>query len=104
MNAAIRAGLICAVLIGAGPVRAAERPVPQPQREAMLPCPRLGPGFVRTPGSATCVRVSGRAVAGVDLGTQHSGPVTAGQLSIDTRSESDLGPVRAFVRMGHGRP
>jgi hypothetical protein len=98
---ALRVCLACAPAI---PALAAERPSPQPQREAIQPCPRQGPGFVRVPGSSTCIRVSGRAVGGVDVGTRYSGPVTAGQLSIDTHSESDLGPVRAFVRMGHGRP
>ncbi|MCJ2034321.1 porin [Methylobacterium sp. J-068] len=89
-----------------GPDLSAVRPKPprKRQREAMQPCPSQGPGFVRLPGSATCVRVSGRAVGGVDIGAHGAAPVTAGHLSIDARTESDLGPVRAFVRMGHGRP
>ena len=44
----------------------------------------------------------------LDVGGESSrpgaAPVTAGQLSIGTRSESEFGPVRAFVRMGQGRP
>jgi hypothetical protein len=71
---------------GAG---AAERLRPQVQGEKLLPCPKQGAGFVRVPGSPT---------------SNGAAPVTAGQLSIDTRSESEFGPVRAFVRMGHGRP
>jgi hypothetical protein len=85
---------------------AAERPQPQPQMpgEKLLPCPKQGAGFVRVPGSPTCIRLSGRAAGGIDVGSHGAAPVTAGQLSIDTRSESEFGPVRAFVRMGHGRP
>ena len=83
---------------------AAERLRPRVQGETLLPCPKQGAGFVRVPGSPTCIRLSGRAVGGIDVGSHGAAPVTAGQLSIDTRSESELGPVRAFVRMGHGRP
>lgn len=84
-----------------------ERPKPHPdlrQRETRQPCPKQGPGFVRVPGSPTCIRLSGRAVGALDIDSHGTAPVTAGQLSIDTRSESEFGPVRAFVRMGHGRP
>ena len=87
--------------VGAG---AAERLRPQVQGEKRLPCPKQGAGFVRVPGSPTCIRLSGRAVGGIDVGSHGAAPVTAGQLSIDTRSESEFGPVRAFVRMGHGHP
>ena len=83
---------------------AAERLRPQVQGEKLLPCPKQGAGFVRVPGSPTCIRLSGRAVGGIDVGSNGAAPVTAGQLSIDTRGESEFGPVRAFVRMGHGRP
>ncbi|KQP40729.1 hypothetical protein ASF49_20380 [Methylobacterium sp. Leaf104] len=92
---------VCGGMNGAG---AAERPRPQAQGETRLPCPKQGAGFVRVPGSPTCIRLSGRAVGGIAIGGHGAAPVTAGQLSIDTRSESELGPVRAFVRMGHGRP
>ncbi|MGU3361933.1 hypothetical protein ACLBWX_16505 [Methylobacterium sp. M6A4_1b] len=92
---------VCGGMSGAG---ATERPRPQVQGETLLPCPKQGAGFVRVPGSPTCIRLSGRAVGGIDIGSHGAAPVTAGQLSIDTRSESEFGPVRAFVRMGHGRP
>jgi hypothetical protein len=100
--ACVATALVLATFLGSA--WAAGTPQAPAPREALQPCPRQGPGFVRVPGSATCVRVSGRAVGGIDVGAQHAAPVTAGQLSIDTRTESDLGPVRAFVRMGHGRP
>lgn len=104
MDSVLRAGGAFTLLLFTLPTQAAERSLPAMPRESVQPCPRQGPGFVRVPGSTTCIRVGGRAVGGVDVGNRTSGPVTAGQLSIDTRAESDLGPVRAFVRMGHGRP
>lgn len=105
MREAIRTGLAIAVILSATPSVSAERVQPQaPRAETMQPCPKQGPGFVRVPGSATCIRVGGRAMGGFDIDLRGSAPVAAGQLSIDTRTESDLGPVRAFVRMGQARP
>lgn len=105
MREAILTGLALAVMLTASSGRSAERVQPQaPRAETIQPCPKQGPGFVRVPGSATCIRVGGRATGGFDIDPRGSAPVAAGQLSIDTRTESDLGPVRAFVRMGHGRP
>lgn len=105
MRQGIRTGIIIAVILASAPVRSAERVQPQaPRAETMQPCPKQGPGFVRVPGSATCVRLGGRATGGIDVDPRGGTPVAAGQWSIDTRTESDLGPVRAFVRMGHGRP
>jgi hypothetical protein len=104
MQRAACVGTAIVLVTSIGSASAIEKPQAPAPREALQPCPRQGPGFVRVPGSATCVRVSGRAVGGIDVGAQHAAPVKAGQLSIDTRTESDLGPVRAFVRVGHGRP
>lgn len=105
MREANRIGLALAVILSATPSVTAERAQPQaPRTETMQPCPKQGPGFVRVPGSATCIRVGGRAIGGIDIDSRGSAPVAAGQLSIDTRTDSDLGPIRAFVRMGHGRP
>lgn len=89
--------------VPAAPKSTGGRPQPH-RREALLPCPGQGPGFMQLPGSGTCIRVSGRVAAGVDIGPQRTAPVAAGQLSIDSRTESDYGPVRTFVRLGHGRP
>jgi hypothetical protein len=103
----MRAVLAMAVLTSPGlsvSAGAAERLRPQVPGEKLLPCPKQGAGFVSVPGSPTCIRLSGRAVGGIDVGSHGAAPLTAGQLSIDTRSESEFGPVRAFVRMGHGRP
>ncbi|GJE58426.1 porin [Methylobacterium trifolii] len=99
-------GAILAALAATGPVRArdlAKAPAP----ETAKPCPAYGAGFVRLPGSSTCTRLSGRVSAGADLRAGRDGtataPTAAGRFAIDTRTESDLGPVRTFVRIGNGR-
>jgi hypothetical protein len=76
---------------------------------AAMPCPSKGPGFIRLPGSVSCIRVSGRVIAGADLRPGHgagaaSPPAIAGRLAIDNRADTDLGEVRTFVRIGNGRP
>ena len=100
----VSAGLAAAALSPA----AAREPVRAPVAEPLRPCPAYGAGFVHIPGSRACVRLSGRVGAGLDLQAGQAGaaaaPAAAGRFAIDTRSESDLGPVRAFVRIGNGRP
>lgn len=75
--------------------------------ERLLPCPSQGAGFARTPGSRTCYRISGRVATGIDLRGSNRGaaaaPTTAGRIAVDTRTETDIGPVRTFVRIGQGR-
>ncbi|WP_375462892.1 porin [uncultured Methylobacterium sp.] len=79
----------------------------QPVARVDLPCPGHGAGFVRVPGSPTCIRLSGRVAAGADLRAGRDGtvavPMTVGRFAIDARTDSDLGPVRTFVRIGNGR-
>ncbi|MCJ2097008.1 hypothetical protein MKK67_31510 [Methylobacterium sp. J-072] len=63
---------------------------------------------MRMPGGASCIRVSGRVIAGSDLRPGHgagasSPPVIAGRLAIDNRADTDLGEVRTFVRIGNGQ-
>lgn len=90
--------------VAAGGARAAE-PV-RPAGEATRPCPKSGKGFVHIPGSTTCIRLSGRVAAGVDMGSARraapANPPNLARLSIDTRSDTEYGPVRTFVRMGTG--
>ena len=93
------------LLAFAGPVSAFER-APLPSEGAMEPCPAYGAGFARIPGTSTCIRVSGRVVAGADVGTSHHAPGTppiGGRITVDARSASDYGPVRSFLRIGAGR-
>ncbi|MCJ2066989.1 porin [Methylobacterium sp. J-088] len=71
-----------------------------------VPCPSKGQGFVRLPGSDSCVRISGRVTAGTDLRVGHApamAPLVAGRLAIDNRADTDLGEVRTYVRIGNGR-
>ncbi|MGH1571636.1 hypothetical protein ACRAWG_14340 [Methylobacterium sp. P31] len=76
-----------------------------PVTRGLVPCPSKGSGFVRLPGSDSCVRISGRVSAGMDLragsGTA-AAPVAAGRLAIDNRADTDLGEVRTYVRIGNG--
>jgi len=81
--------------------------LPATGRERVAACPS-GPDFVAVPGTDTCLRLSGRIAAGAAAG--RSGPVAsrpvpdvAGHLSIDARTATEAGPVRAFVRMGTGQ-
>ncbi|MDP4022621.1 hypothetical protein Q8W71_08310 [Methylobacterium sp. NEAU 140] len=66
------------------------------------PCPGRA-GFVRTPGSRNCTRVSGRVAAGIDARTGHDGaaflPRAAGRIAIDNRTDTDLGEVRTYLRI-----
>lgn len=94
-----------AALFVIGPALAVERPTPS-VNPGPVPCPSKGQGFVRYPGSASCVRVSGRVAAGIDVRAGHgtsAAPLVAGHLAIDNRADTDLGEVRTYVRIGNGR-
>ncbi|WP_336486514.1 porin [Methylobacterium nigriterrae] len=85
----------------------AREPVRAPVAEPLQACPSQGQGFVRVPGSRSCIRLSGRVRAGLDARIDHGAaarPTASGRFAIDTRSETDYGPVRTFVRIGSGRP
>lgn len=74
---------------------------------AKAACPS-GAGFVAVPGTDTCLRLSGRVAAGGTVGRRgsvepHAVPGAEGRLSIDARTTTEAGPVRAFVRMGAGQ-
>ncbi|MBD0273793.1 MAG: porin [Acetobacteraceae bacterium] len=64
-------------------------------------CAHKGRGFVQVPGTMTCVKVAGRAVAEADVaGGGHARRMrTGGTVSMDVRSDTTLGPVRGFVRL-----
>jgi len=68
----------------------------------MEACPEQGAGFARIPGTTTCLRVSGRVAAGIDAGTHGGAAPVRGRFSVDTRSNTDLGPVRSFLRLDAG--
>jgi hypothetical protein len=66
-------------------------------------CSYKGVGFVQVPGTATCVKVAGRAVAEAGAGTGGTRTRTGGTVSMDARTETGLGPVRTFVRLRVGK-
>jgi hypothetical protein len=90
---------------------AIERPAPSKplaHRDAMVPCPEFGSGFMRIPGSPTCVQVSGRVRGDMQFRQRGSraGEIGTGggaRLGLDARTPTDLGPVRAVVSVGGQR-
>lgn len=76
----------------------------EPQARRLEACPTMGSGFVRLPGSRTCLRLSGRAAANLDMQAGRQGaiarPDAAGRIAVDARTETDLGPVRTYLRVG----
>ncbi|GEP00200.1 porin [Methylobacterium haplocladii] len=94
-----------ALLMTVAPAAAFER-APLPSEGALEACPEQGAGFGRIPGTTTCIRVSGRIAVGTDAGARVRSPSTAasyGRLSVDTRSQTDAGPLRSFVRIDAGQ-
>lgn len=89
------------LIAGARPAHAFER-APHPSDTPMEACPSQGAGFIRIPGTTTCIRLSGRVRTGADIGTRRTAPSLQGRIAVDTRSESALGPVRSFVRIDAG--
>lgn len=88
---------IVALILGSAPALAEPKPVDEA-------CAYKGPGFVSVPGTATCVRVAGRTVAEADAGPRgtRTRTRTGGTVSMDVRTDSELGPVRGFVRLRVG--
>jgi hypothetical protein len=85
-----------------------------PIAKAPETCPHEGPGFIRFSPGGPCTRISGRvraeagtpvhARAGAGLDGAARGVVGAsGRVAIDTRTQTDYGPARAYIRLGTGR-
>ncbi len=84
----------------------AQPAMPAPPREDNLrACPEHGPGFFKLPGSDTCTKIGGRIrTEGVvrstgDRRSDATGIGTQGTLDIDTRTATDYGTIRTYVRM-----
>lgn len=93
--------VLATTLADAGELKRAN-PAPDPR------CDRYGPGFAPLAGTATCVRVAGRVRAEAEAvrARQSEGAAggrASGRVSIDARTDTSLGPARAFVRVGTGR-
>src|SRR5688572_11033035 len=86
-------------------VEAAERAT---AASAARPCPAYGAGFVQVPGTETCVRIGGRLRGEAQAGGRRTltreivGFRSEGRLNFDTRTQTDHGPVRTFVRVRGG--
>jgi hypothetical protein len=65
-------------------------------------CSYKGPGFVQVPGTATCVKIAARSEAQAEAGTRGTRTRTGGTLSMDARTDTAMGPIRAFVRLRIG--
>ena len=77
-------------------------------------CPHEGPGYMRFTPGGPCTRISGRVRAevgtpvparpGAGLDGMARGVVSgAGQVAIDTRTQTEYGPARTYLRLGTGR-
>jgi hypothetical protein len=91
---ALRSFLVLAAIAAGSPQALAE-----PAADAA--CAHKGRGFVQVPGTMTCVKVAGQAVAEADAagGGRRSRVRVGGTVSMDVRSDTALGPVRGFVRL-----
>jgi len=66
---------------------------------APRPCPEYGPGFVRVDGSRSCVRVGGSVAVEYGVGSGgRTGSAASGAVQLETRSQTDLGPVRTVLQ------
>ncbi|MCC0807999.1 hypothetical protein FPV16_17585 [Methylobacterium sp. W2] len=107
MRATLLSSLIFCVITNLTSRAVALEPVRPEPKQAAKPCPRHGSGFIRIPGSETCIRIGGRAAAGLDLRSREDGPasrpIASGRLAVDTRTETGYGPVRTYVRIDAGQ-
>jgi hypothetical protein len=77
--------------------------------EYMRICSDFGPGFFYIPGSDTCIRIGGRtrfeyvASAIFEKDSDPSSFNATARLIIDTRTATDWGPLRAFMRIDISR-
>ncbi len=102
MNRSLQRAIVgLSLALAPSPVLALER-ARLPSEAPMEACPEQGAGFARVPGTATCLRVSGRVSAGIDAATHGTVATVRGRFSVDTRSATDLGPVRSFLRLDAG--
>jgi len=84
----------------AAPRDAFSKPNAAPTKGAR-PCPEYGAGFVRMEGSSFCVRVGGSV--GVEFGKSSRrgyGSSAGGQVYLESRGQTALGPVRSVLSVG----
>ncbi|PSC03220.1 hypothetical protein SLNSH_19955 [Alsobacter soli] len=104
--ASIRFACLATALALAGPAAAAPEGAPSPA--AMRACASMGAGFVSLPGGA-CARVGGRVryeggyAQPRARGQASTGTAVTGRAFVDARTQTEAGPVRAYVRVGVSR-
>ena len=70
-------------------------------------CAVFGPGFHNLPGTETCIRISGRVRAdavltdggGASAEDDNFTTRSRGAVSVDTRTQTDLGLVRTYIEV-----
>jgi len=92
-----------AALVAVSGARAADAIVaaePEPV-EYVRVCDAFGPGFFYIPGSETCLQISGfvRFRVAATKGTSGYQQNTRVRINFDTRSETELGELRGFMRV-----
>ena len=99
-------GLVAVSGASAADLGVVKKPAPA---EYVRVCNAYGAGFFYIPGTQTCLRVGGRAfmeyqyVDKFDRGNSQTGYRALGRLILDARTQSEYGPVRAFVRIDAAR-
>jgi hypothetical protein len=100
---------LLAVAATALPAAAGERVRPIDAAPAARSCSRYGQGFVEVPGTSTCIRIGGRVRADYGVTSrrvisrdQITGFAPSGTVSADVRTETGMGPLRAYVRTRAG--
>lgn len=103
-----RIPVLAAALLLGGLVPAAAAAEPLAVPETVRACPKYGPGFYQVPGSSTCLRIGGRVTSEYGTATKRvsrdriAGFGTSARVSVDSRTDTEYGPLRAYVRMRAG--
>ena len=94
-----------ALFVATAAEAADERPPPAPDFGNI--CAVFGPGFHNLPGTETCIRISGRVRAdavltdggGASADDDNLTTRSRGAVSVDTRTQTDLGLVRTYIEV-----
>jgi hypothetical protein len=92
--------LSSAAVLVAGSAFAADLPAKKgaPAAKAAAGCLAFGAGFFQIPGGDTCIKFSGYARGEVSSSSGSTSTTPAARLIVDTRSNSEVGAVRGYIR------
>ncbi len=86
----------------AQPRESSNKPAPAAPKGAR-PCPEYGAGFVRLEGSSFCVRAGGAVRAEIGKSSRNGyGSRADGMLYLESRGQTELGPVRSVISVRRG--